>query len=324
MSAYRFLPHIAELIKTAQESDAPLLSSLTPAEARAVRNPIIKGHLGPPEEVARVEDRLIAAGEAEIPIRVYTPFGRGPWPVVVYFHGGGWVVGDLETHDSLCRALTNGVGAVVVAVDYRLAPEHKFPAAVEDAYAATGWAADNATGIGGDPHRLAVAGDSAGGNLAAAVCLMARDRGGPAIGYQLLVYPVMDLSSLDTETYRDYADAFILTKDGMAYFIGHYLRRAEDALDPYASPLLAEDLSGLPPALIITAQYDVLTSEGRAYAERLRRAGVEATYSEYPGVIHLFFGMSALDRSQNGLDEAFAALKTALAGQPDRPGNMPT
>lgn len=202
----------------------------------------------------------------------------------------------------------------MVSVDYRLAPEHKFPAALEDAYAATHWVAQTAHRINGDPGRIAVGGDSAGGNLAAVVSLMARDKGGPTLVYQVLVYPVTNLSSFDTDSYREHGEGYILTRENMEYYRNHYLGREEDGQNPYASPLLAEDLRDLPPALVITAEFDVLTDEAKAYAKRLRGAGVPVEYSCYDGMIHPFFSLAgAVDRAREAMDEATAALRSVFA-----------
>ncbi len=312
MAGYTFLPHIQGLIKAAAEAGAPPLSELTPEEARAARNPVIADHLGSPEEVARVEDHILTVEGGEIVVRAYTPQGQGPLPGLVYFHGGGWVVGGIETHDSLCRALANAAGCLIFSVGYRLSPENRFPVAAEDSYQALAWAKEESGKLGLDPNRLAVGGDSAGGGIAAAMALMARDRGGPDLKFQLLVYPVTDLSSFDKPTYREYADKLILTREGMGFFRDCYLKSPEDGLNPYASPLLAEDFKGLPPALIITAEHDVLTSDGEIFAGRLEEAGVDVEYALFPGVIHLFFGMHALSRKENGITTAAAALRQAL------------
>ncbi len=313
MSQYQFLPYIEGLLKTAKEAGAPPLQTLTPEEARGVRNPVMIGLLGPPEEMALVAEQTIPGPGGDLALRIYTPQGQGPFGVLVYFHGGGWVVGSLETHDSLCRKLANRAGCVVAAVDYRLSPEAKFPAALEDAYAGAKWVHDHAAEINVDPARLAVGGDSCGGGMAVSVCLMAKERGGPPIRFQLLVYPVTDLSSFDKESCNKYGDDLLLTRSGMGFFRGHYLTSEQDAQNPLASPLLAKDLSGLPPALVITAEHDVVTSDGELLARRLNEAGVPAEYTCYPGVIHLFFGMAELSEEENGLAQAAAALKQALA-----------
>jgi acetyl esterase/lipase len=246
---------------------------------------------GPPEPMAKVENRRIPGPAGEIPVRIFAPEGRAPMPILVYFHGGGWVIGTLETHDAVCRHLAKRAGAVVVSVDYRLAPEHKFPAGPEDCYAATCWAAEHAAEIGGDARRIVVGGDSAGGNLAAVVSLMARDRGKPAIALQLLIYPVTD-HRYDTLSYRDNADGYLLTKQAMVWFWNHYLAAERDGENPYASPLRAGDLKGLPPAMVVTAEFDPLRDEGEAYAARLREAGVPVKHRRYDGIIHGFFMMT--------------------------------
>ena len=277
----------------------------------------------PGEPVARVEAPSIPGTAGAIPARVYTPAGDPPFPALVYFHGGGWVIGDIDTHDAVCRQLTNAAGCVVISVDYRLAPEHRFPAAAEDAYAATRWVAENAASLGVDPERIAVGGDSAGGNLAAVVTLMARDagtpargRGGPPLAYQLLIYPVTD-HDFDTESYRANAEGYLLTKADMVWFWNHYLPDEAQRNHPYASPLRAPDLRGLPPALVITAEYDPLRDEGAAYATRLRAAGVPAIHRDYEGVFHGFFSMSAqIDKARQAVRDAADALRSAFAAQP--------
>jgi acetyl esterase len=248
-------------------------------------------------------------------VRIYIPAGCGPFPVLVWFHGGGWVVGDLETADGTARRLTAQAGCVVVSVDYRLAPEARFPAAPEDCYAAAQWVAGNAESINADPGRIAVGGDSSGGNLAAVVSLMARDRGGPSLAFQLLVYPVT-ARDFDTGSYQQNGEGFALTTDAMKWYWDLYLRDDADASDQHAAPLLAKDLSGLPPALVITAEFDPLRDEGEAYARRLQAAGVTATQSRYDGMIHGFFGMPAfLDQGRRAVAEASAALKVAFSAK---------
>lgn len=274
--------------------------------------------MGPGSEVegapvGRVENRTILGPAGEIPVRVYAPAGAGPFPTLVYFHGGGWVICDLDTHDALCRDLTNGAGCVTVSVDYRLAPESKFPAAVDDCVAALEWVAAHAGELGGDSSRLAVGGDSAGGNLAAVVAQVARQRGGPSLVFQLLIYPATDFTA-DTDSIRENSEGYFLTHDDMIWFREHYLTSQDDRANPLASPLLADDLSGLPPALVITAEYDPLRDEGEQYGQKLRAAGVPVTISRYDGMIHGFLSFaSAIEGGRRGIDEASAALRAAFA-----------
>jgi acetyl esterase len=307
------LPEIRALLDQMDAAGRPPLHHQSVDQARAFHiqdAPALNGSAAP---VASVEDRVVPGPAGELPVRVYTPDGEPPFPIVVFFHGGGWVVGTLDTYDPLCRALAAAVPAVVVSVDYRLAPEHRWPAAVEDAYAATLWASRNAAGLGGAQHRLAVAGDSAGGNLAAVVALGARDRGGPQVAFQLLVYPVLDAAA-DTASYREHAEGFHLTAAGMRWYWDHYLGPADGAA-PDASPLRAAFLGGLPPALVIGAEHDILRDEGEAYAARLRDAGVAAAASRYPGVVHGFFRWrSVTPVADAALQEAATALRSALAG----------
>ena len=267
---------------------------------------------GPRPDVAAVKDLEIPGPAGGIPVRVYRPSERSDLPVLVYLHGGGWAICSLETHDASCRQLANDAGCMVVSVDYRLAPEHRFPAAPEDCYAALTWTAENAASLGGDARRLAIGGDSAGGNLSAVVSLMARDRKGPRLCHQLLVYPVTD-HAFDTDSYRENADAPILTREIMQGFWGHYLGRPEDGRHPYASPLRAEDLSGLPPAHVITAEYDPLRDEGEAYARRLSAAGVPVVQRRFEGMVHGFFGFGELiDDAREAVDDATRELRRAF------------
>jgi acetyl esterase len=306
------LPEIRSLLDQQATSGRPPLHHQSVEQARAFHVADAAALNGPPAPVAAVADRRVPGPAGELPVRVYTPEGEPPFPIVVFFHGGGWVVGTLDTYDPLCRALAAATPAVVVSVDYRLAPEHRWPAAVEDAYAATEWASRNAAALGGVQHRLAVAGDSAGGNLAAVVALGARDRGGPAIAFQLLVYPVLDAAG-DTASWREYADGYHLTADGMRWYWDHYLGGAGGAA-PDASPLRAAFVGGLPPALVIGAEYDILRDEGEAYAARLAEAGVDASASRHAGVVHGFVRWRAVTgAAEDALQEAAAALRSALA-----------
>jgi acetyl esterase len=301
-------PQAKLLLKQAASVRGTPLHTLSPELARGAML-VETAALGPPEPVAKIENRTVPGPDADIPIRVYTPEGSGPFACLVYFHGGGWVIGNIETHDGLCRSIANAAGCVVVSVEYRLAPEHKFPAGIEDAYAATRWVADHAEQLGIDSGRLAVGGDSAGGNLAAVVSLMARDRGGPSLALQLLLYPITDYD-LDTASYRDYANGHLLTRDSMAWFWKHYLPEDVSPSNPYISPYRASDLRGLPSAVIITAECDPLCDEGNAYARRLEAASVPVTLSCYPGMIHGFVRRNRLlDQGQRGLEQVAAVLQ---------------
>jgi acetyl esterase len=280
----------------------------TVEEARAGYDAMVAAG-GESPELASVEDRSIPGPAGEIPIRIYTPLGDGPFPVVVFFHGGGFTIGSLTSHDPVARRICGEAEAIVVAVDYRLAPEHRFPAAVEDAFAALQWVGANAASFGGDPGRLAVCGDSAGGNLSAVTALMARDAGGPPLRFQALVYPTTD-GRADYPSVRENGDSIFLSADSMAWFYEHY---QADKLDWRASPILAEDLSDLPPALIITAEYDTLRDEGEAYGEALKAAGNDVTIHRYDGMTHVFFQFHGiLDVCQSATAEVAAAIKAAL------------
>jgi acetyl esterase len=263
---------------------------------------------GPAEDVASVVDTLADT----VPVRIYTPAGEKPFPVLVFYHGGGWVIGDLDSHDGTCRSLANRAGCMVVAVDYRLAPEHPFPAAVDDAYAALGWVAKNIADFGGDGSRLAVGGDSAGGNLTAVVAQLARDRGGPALAFQLLIYPATDMDDASPSMLEN-ADGYLLSRAYMDWFRHHYLKDPADAASPLLSPARTSDLSGLPPTLVITAEFDPLRDQGAAYAKRLAAAGVPAEHLNYDGMIHGFFQMTGvLAAARDALAKSAAALRTAL------------
>lgn len=305
-------PEAQALLDMMAATGVPAISALPVEDARRMVDmmPELSGLI--PEPVAKVEDRPIPGPAGQITVRVYTPQGSKPFPVLVFFHGGGFAIGSIEGYDELCRALTNAAGCIMVSVDYRLAPEHKFPAAVDDCYAATKWVAENANAIGGDPTRIAVGGDSAGGNLAAVVALMARDRGTPPLVYQLLVYPCTNFAAFDTPSHRENAEGYFLTKDDMVWFMDLYLRSEADAHNPYASPLRAQDLRGLPPALVITAEFDPLRDEGEAYAARLREAGVPVICTRYNGMIHGFVIMP-FDQMRKARQEVAAGLRSAFA-----------
>jgi acetyl esterase len=305
----------ALLEQMAANPDAPRLIDLPPAGGREMYR-AMAAMLDPQGvPIGKIEDRTIPGPAGGVPVRIYTPVAAGgTGPALVYYHGGGWVIGDLETHDALCRTLANEAGCKVIAVDYRLAPEHPFPAAIDDAYAAVKWVEANASEIGIDPNRIAVAGDSAGGNLAAAVSLRAKAEKGPHIAFQLLIYPVTD-APRTTQSYKDFAEGHMLEAEGMDWFWNHYVLSAgADPKHPYAAPLHAETLSGLPAAYVVTAGFDVLRDEGKAYAEALKKAGVEVEYVNYEGMIHGFFNMQGvLDVARDAVKAAAKALKDALA-----------
>ena len=288
------------------------LGSMTAQEVRALFE---QGNPPPGEDVASVEDLEVPGPDGPLPVRVYRPDGgTDPSPVVVFFHGGGWVLGSIATHDATCRGLANRTGAVYVSVDYRLAPEHPYPAAPEDCYAATCWVADHAADLGVDPGRLAVAGDSAGGNLAAVVCQMARDRSGPAIAFQLLIYPVTDLDLDRWPSMEENADGPLLTREGMDWFARHYVGTLPFTGDPYAAPIRAADLSGLPPAYVATAGHDPLRDEGAGYAEALAAAGVPVGYDNFATMIHGFVGFAdVVPAAGEARDRIAAALAAGLA-----------
>jgi acetyl esterase len=304
-------PQAQTLLEKMRVSGIPPFHTLPVEDARQAMLDFV-GKTKHTVSVYRVEDRTISGTAGPIPIRIYTPAGVGPLPVLVYFHGGGWVLGSIETHDPVCRELTRAVGCIVVSVDYRLAPEHPFPIPLEDCYAAVCWVARCSADINGDAQRIAVAGDSAGGNLAAAVALTARDRGTPPLAYQALIYPVLDYA-FDTASYRDYGDDYFLTKDMMMWFWQHYLRDQAYGLHPQAAPLRAQNLCGLPPTLLLTAEFDPLRDEGEAYAERLQAAGGEVEYRCYAGLIHGFLGLTSMsDTAARAMIETASTLRTAL------------
>jgi acetyl esterase len=305
-------PQVQLLLDGWAQAGGPPLDQLTPTEAREAYRALIG--LDQPEEVTRVDDRLVPGDGHDVPVRVYTPHDAigGSAPLLLWIHGGGWVIGDLDTADATARALANRSGAVTVSVDYRLAPEHPAPAALEDCLATLTWCVENAELLGVDANRVAVAGDSAGGNLAACLCQRVRDEFGPEIDFQLLVYPVIDCT-LSHPSIDENAEGYFLTRDTMRWFVGHYVGDG-DLKDPAVSPLHADNLSGLPPALVITAEFDPLRDEGEAYVAALRDAGVPVEHRRYDGQIHGFFGLaSVLDDGRHAVDEAGAALRAALS-----------
>jgi len=302
-----------------ERDGVPPLYTLSLADARAADLASIKQKGGEPEPVYEVVNLKIPGPGGELPLRLYRPARERPRPALLYFFGGGWVLGTIDTADGVCRSLANSSGALVVVAGYRLAPEHRFPAAIDDCYAAVRWIAEHADEIGADPARLAVGGDSAGGNLAAGVALRAR-ADGPALAGQLLVYPNTDQLA-DDPSMRAADDPFLFNRHSVAWYRQHYLTDPGDAASPLASPLRAESLAGLPPALVITAEYDPLRDQGEAYARRLADEGVQVELSRYPGMAHGFFTMAGtVDASRAAIAQAASTLRawfdpTAASGR---------
>ena len=302
--ARKFLDQVA----AANIQDVPHLS-LHEARAQSEVGALM---LGRPPKVERVDDQTFPGPAGPLRIRLTYPEGNGPFPALVYFHGGGWVVGSLATHDHLCRAITNAAGIAVASVDYRLAPENPFPAAVEDAEAATLWIAANAPSLGIDPARLAVGGDSAGATLATVVARRLLDRGGPPLALQLLLYPSTN-ANFNTPSYLENAEGCMLTRAAMQWYWNQYVPTPSDRLHPDASPLLAPSLANLPPAFLITAGHDPLRDEALAYATRLTQSGVPVQHSHYPGMIHGFLRRYSLfTQGKRALEELAQALTQAL------------
>ena len=284
-------PHLAGVLQMMAATGAKPIAEGTPEEGRAGYLALTKGSLTPEQTVpvASVQDTTVPGGAGPVAARIYRPEGEGPFPTVAYFHGGGYVIGNLDTHDNMCREICRGTQAVVVSVDYRLAPEHPFPAGIEDAVAAAKWIVANARELGGS-ERVAVAGDSAGGNFSAVVTQQLRDAGTP-LAAQFLIYPAVDHVAAVYPSAEQNATGYFLEADTMAWFYNHYAGHVADGKDPRLAPLQAASLANLPPAVIVTAEFDPLRDQGAAYAEALRAAGGQAELIEGPGMIHGFFDM---------------------------------
>jgi acetyl esterase len=310
--AHELHPQAAEILAAGAQSDRPNAHLLPVEEARRNFDADFAA-VGPGDPVHEVVELHIEVDGGEIPARLYRP-ADGRLPVVVYFHGGGWLLGSVESHDAVCRALANAAGAAVVSVGYRRGPEHRFPVAVDDCYAAAQWVVDRADDLAVDPHRLAVAGDSAGANLATAVALLARDRGEPPVVFQLLAYPV---TTTDLEKGFDLAyEGFSLYYDELRWHQDNYLSSPEDRRSPLVSPLDEAHLTGLPPAMVITAQCDPLHAQGELYASALAGAGVQVEHRHYPGMVHGFFQLPSLfDDGRDAVERAGAALRHAFRAQ---------
>ena len=306
-------PQAAAMLEELNAGVAPPSSTLSVATGRKMLESLFA--VEDPEPVGTVTDLEVQGPNGPVPLRAYLPDGEGPFPVVVFFHGGGWVRGSLDAYEGPCRLLTNETGCVVVSVDYRRAPEHPFPAGFEDCYRAAEWAATHAADLQGDPDRVAVAGDSAGGNLAAAVALAARDRDGPDLAHQLLVYPSVNPPSVRRfDSYDEYATGYFLEMDSIEWYLEQYLAGRADVGNAYAFPLRARELSGLPSATVLTAGFDPLRDEGAAYADRLESAGVDVERLHYEGQIHGFYSLyEHIDEGRTAIGDAAARLEDGLS-----------
>jgi acetyl esterase len=294
--------------------DKPPIRTMALKEIRQANIDLIK-MFGEPEPVNSIVNRDIPGPAGPIPVRIYRPEGKAPLPILMCFHGGGWVAGNINVFDNISRALTNRVGCLTISVDYHLAPEYKFPVPLEDCYAATNWVASHANQLGGDPTRIAVLGESAGGNLTAALALLSRDRGGPALVYQVLVYPPLEYPDPGFPSMQEFSEGYDLTRADLRWCMEQYIPQESYKTNPYCFPLEALDLSGLPPALILTAEYDPVRDESEEYGQRLREAGVLTTIKRYEGVLHAFFVMTELAAPcKQVLEDAAYALRCAFKG----------
>jgi len=304
-----FLDHVAA-------EAGPKMWEMDPPAAREALAQLM-AFAGPKDvPIGKVSNIAIPGPAGDIPARVYTPVAAGgePLPALIFFHGGGFVIGSVDTHDGLARMLANGSGCRVISVEYRLSPEHRFPAAVEDAFAATSWIEKSAAQLGIDANRLAIGGDSAGGNLAAVVTHLARDAGAPRLAFQMLLFPVTHFGA-DTVSKREFAEGYFLEAKGMEWFGAHYMGPEPDLHHPHASPLLNDKLNGLPPAYVMVAGFDPLHDEGVEYAEKLRKAGIAVTIDDYPELVHDFiYLVGVLPQASEAMNKAAKALKEALAG----------
>jgi acetyl esterase len=307
-------PQAQAILSGVESMGLPPVETMSVEEQRAVIG-TFSSFMMPAEDVATIEDLTIPGPEGDIPLRIYTPEGDGPRPAVVYFHGGGFVTGSVDLVDPICRALANRSGCLVISVDYRLAPEHPYPAAVQDAYVAVAWVSAYGEGFGVDPTRLVVAGDSAGATLATVTCMLIRDKAEEIpIALQVLLCPVMDLVSMETDSYKEYGEGHLLTTAMMQRWKELYLTGCEDRVDePYCSPIRMPNFANLPPAFIVTAEYDPLRDEGEIYGLLLPRDGVDADIRRQDGMIHNFFWMgAAIDRGREIIDEIAADLRKRL------------
>jgi len=306
-------PQVEGLLTQMGSSGLKPIHEMSPEESRVTFDAVFATLPPSQQKVASAKDRSVPTPGGSVTVRVYTPEGKGPFPVMAYFHGGGWVFGNVNTHDGVCRELCGAVGMVVVSVDYSLSPENKYPVASDECLAVARWIAANAAELNADASRIAVGGDSAGGNLAAVTAQRLRDEKGPKLAAQLLIYPVTRTDGEKSQSMIDNARGYFLEEASMSYFLNHYLQSPADAKQPGASPLLAKDFSGLPPALVLTCEFDPLRDEGEEYGRKLKAAGVPVTISRYDGAIHgtwNFFGVLDLGRDMHA--EAARWLKAQL------------
>jgi acetyl esterase len=305
-------PHVRRFLNLLAAGNPPDARGAS-VEARRKGLIALMEFAGPPLALEQVEDRTLPGADGSLRIRLYSPSKTDVLPALIYFHGGGLVAGSLETHDCICRALSHAGGVRVVSVDYRLAPEHRFPAALEDAKAALRYISGHAADFAIDPARLGICGDSAGASLAAAACQAAVQAGGPRLNLQLLLCPILDYSGV-TASKREFASGYLVDQATLDHDLKYYLPPGMQASDPQVSPLLAEDLSGMPRTLIHTAEFDPLRDEGRNYFERLRQAGNEVSYTCHPGMIHLFYGLGAvIPYARTAFEQIGGEIRAALA-----------
>jgi len=306
-------PVTQKILESLAASGLPPAYFLPAEQARAQMNALFITN-ETPETVGSVVNTYIPCSWGNLGIRIYTPSGQGIFPVFVFFHGGGWSMSNIETHDALCRRITNLSDCIVISVDYRLAPEHKYPAAVDDAYTAMQWAFDNAARLNGDPEKIIVGGDSSGAALAAVVCMMARDRGKLDIAYQVLIYPPTDYYLPGTKSYIENGTGYFIDRDFMIWFWNNYLPSDADLNNPYVCPLRAKDFSNLPPAIVLTCEYDPLRDEGEEYARKLQEAGVDVEFKRYDGMIHGFilqFGI--MSQAHDAIQQIASGIKKKSA-----------
>ncbi len=308
-------PEVKSFLEEIERAAPPPLSRETYMNQRRFVDAMAGKTPRPPHGLRKIEDMLTPVAFGEVPVRIYVPEGDGPLPVLVFCHGGGWVVGGLAMEEHVCLALSERTPCVVVSVDYRLAPEHPFPAALTDVYHVFRWIADNAATFGGDGKRIAVSGESAGANLVTAAALLSKEKGGPKAVLQVLINPVTDLTGFHTRSHNEFRKGFVLTRADMEAVTALYVPDGEDRANPLISPLLARDLSGLPPALIITSKFDPLRDEGEAYAKRLMDAGVPVTLNRYDDTIHAFlYFVRSSGSAKRALTEISAGLRKAFGG----------